>query len=160
MDDSQILLHVSKKAHAVACGRGWVRVQCSRSSSQPGPQGPRGDRAKPAYPTSEDPINATTDADFLVLCSYNIPNTMKVWGFGDPNRLTHVDKSAPQIAAAEVPLRIGAIAACATDLEIIRPGPPSKIQGGLPFNMSFTPDHKHMGAEVWPGPRVDESPRP
>jgi L-iditol 2-dehydrogenase len=62
----------------------------------------------------------------------------------------------PQPGAAEVLVRIDAIAVCATDLEIIHKGPPAMIQGGLPFNKNFTPGHEYMGTVVKLGPGVDE----
>lgn len=39
----------------------------------------------------------------------------------------------------------GAIAVCATDIEIIKHGLPAIIDGGSPFNKNFTPGHEYMG---------------
>ena len=81
---------------------------------------------------------------------------MKAWVLGDPDELKLVDKPVPQPGAAEVLVRIDAIAVCATDLEIIHSGPPALIEGGAPFNKNFTPGHEYMGTVVKLGPGVDE----
>jgi len=101
-------------------------------------------------------MNTNTDAAFLGQRSYKIPATMKAWVLGDPEQLTLVDKPVPQPGAAEVLVRIDAIAVCATDLEIIHKGPPALIHGGLPFNKNFTPGHEYMGTVVKLGQGVDE----
>jgi L-iditol 2-dehydrogenase len=88
--------------------------------------------------------------------SLTIPATMKAWVLGDPDELKLVEKPVPQPGAAEVLVRIDAIAVCATDLEIIHQGPPALIQGGAPFNKNFTPGHEYMGTVVRLGPGVDE----
>ncbi len=88
--------------------------------------------------------------------SLTVPASMKAWVLGNPDELTLVDKPVPQPAAAEVLVRIDAIAVCATDLEIIHSGPPALIQGGDPFNKNFTPGHEYMGTVVKLGPGVDE----
>lgn len=88
--------------------------------------------------------------------AFDIPETMKAWVLGDPEELTLVDKPVPAPGAAEVLVRIDAIAVCATDIEIIRHGPPAQIAGGLPFNKNFTPGHEYMGTVVKLGPGVDE----
>ena len=75
---------------------------------------------------------------------FPVPETMKAWVIGDPGELKLVDKKVPVPAKAEVLVRIDAVAICATDLEIIYNGPPSSIQGGLPFNKNFTPGHEYM----------------
>ena len=100
-------------------------------------------------------MNAVTEAPFRQQ-TFTIPQTMKAWVLGDPDQLTLVDKPVPQPQAAEVLVRIDAIAVCATDLEIIHKGPPALIQGGLPFNKNFTPGHEYMGTIVKLGPGVDE----
>jgi len=87
---------------------------------------------------------------------FPIPDRMKAWVLGGPEQLSMVEKPVPQPAAAEVLVRIDAIAVCATDLEIIKHGPPALIQGGLPFNKNFTPGHEYMGTVVKLGPGVDE----
>ncbi|TCS63092.1 zinc-dependent alcohol dehydrogenase [Varunaivibrio sulfuroxidans] len=87
---------------------------------------------------------------------FDVPETMKAWVLGDPEELTLVDKPVPTPGAAEVLVRIDAIAVCATDIEIIRHGPPAQIEGGLPFNKNFTPGHEYMGTVVKLGPGVDE----
>ena len=88
--------------------------------------------------------------------SLTVPASMKAWVLGNPDELKLVDKPVPQPGAAEVLVRIDAIAVCATDLEIIHSGPPALIQGGLPFNKNFTPGHEYMGTVVKLGPGVDE----
>jgi L-iditol 2-dehydrogenase len=87
---------------------------------------------------------------------FPVPDRMKAWVLGGPEQLSLVEKPVPQPAAAEVLVRIDAIAVCATDLEIIKHGPPALIQGGLPFNKNFTPGHEYMGTVVRLGPGVDE----
>ncbi|WP_102960066.1 zinc-dependent alcohol dehydrogenase [Mangrovicella endophytica] len=87
---------------------------------------------------------------------YPIPDTMKAWVLGDPGELTLIDKPVPVPKKAEVLVRIDAVAICATDLEIIKHGPPAQIHGGLPFNKNFTPGHEYMGTVVALGQGVDE----
>lgn len=87
---------------------------------------------------------------------FAIPQNMKAWVLGEPNQLTLAEKPVPQPGAAEVLVRIDAIAVCATDLEIINHGLPAMIQGGMPFNKNFTPGHEYMGTVVKLGPGVDE----
>jgi L-iditol 2-dehydrogenase len=87
---------------------------------------------------------------------YRIPRTMKAWVLGDPEQLALVEKPVPQPGAAEVLVRVDAIAVCATDIEIIRHGLPAMIDGELPFNKGFTPGHEYMGTVVERGPGVDE----
>jgi 2-desacetyl-2-hydroxyethyl bacteriochlorophyllide A dehydrogenase len=81
---------------------------------------------------------------------------MKAWVLGDPGQLLLVDKPVPRPAAAEVLVRIDAVAVCATDLEVIGHGPPASVGGGLPFNKGFTPGHEYVGTIVAVGPTVDE----
>ncbi len=85
-----------------------------------------------------------------------IPGKMQAWVLGDPGALELIEKPVPQPGAAEVLVRIDAIAVCATDLEVIYHGPPALIQGGEPFNKNFTPGHEYMGTVVRLGPGVDE----
>ena len=85
-----------------------------------------------------------------------IPEKMRAWVLGNPDELKFVEKPVPQPGAAEVLVRIDAIAVCATDLEIIHHGPPALIEGGEPFNKNFTPGHEYMGTVVKLGPGVDE----
>ena len=87
---------------------------------------------------------------------YRVPKTMKAWVLGDPEQLMMVEKPVPEPGAAEVLLRVDAIAVCATDIEIIRHGLPAMIDGALPFNKGFTPGHEYMGTVVERGPGVDE----
>ncbi|MGF1621641.1 MAG: zinc-binding dehydrogenase [Rhodomicrobiaceae bacterium] len=87
---------------------------------------------------------------------FPVPETMQAWVLGDPGQLTLETKPVPSPARAEVLVRIDAVAICATDLEIIRSGPPAMIRGGLPFNKGFTPGHEYMGTVVALGPGVDE----
>lgn len=86
----------------------------------------------------------------------DIPETMKAWVLGDPDELLFVEKPVPRPGRAEVLVRIGAIAVCATDLEVISHGPPALIEGGLPFNRNFIPGHEYMGTVAALGPAVDE----
>ena len=85
-----------------------------------------------------------------------IPGKMQAWVLGGPGALELVEKPVPQPGAAEVLVRIDAIAVCATDLEVIYHGPPALIQGGEPFNKNFTPGHEYMGTVVRLGAGVDE----
>jgi L-iditol 2-dehydrogenase len=55
-------------------------------------------------------MNSATDTAHLSKRSYNIPKTMKAWVLGDPDQITLVDKPVPQPGAAEVLVRIDAIA--------------------------------------------------
>jgi L-iditol 2-dehydrogenase len=83
-------------------------------------------------------------------------NKMKAWILDGPNVLSMTTKPIPAPGRAEVLIRIDAVAICATDLKIIRHGPPALIRGGLPFNKGFTPGHEYMGRIVALGPDVDE----
>ena len=85
-----------------------------------------------------------------------IPQKMKAWVLGRPHELKLVEKPVPQPREAEVLVRIGAIAVCGTDLEVISHGEPALVQGGLPFDKNFTPGHEYMGTVVKLGPGVDE----
>jgi L-iditol 2-dehydrogenase len=85
-----------------------------------------------------------------------VPDTMKAWVLGDPGQLQLIDKPVPVPKRAEALVRIDAVAICATDLEIIEHGPPALIEGGLPFNKTFTPGHEYMGTVAALGPGVDE----
>ena len=96
------------------------------------------------------PASVTTSPDLPV------PERMKAWVLGDPDRLTLIDKPVPVPGRAEVLVRVDAVAICATDLEIISHGPPAMIRGGLPFNRNFTPGHEYMGTVAALGPGVDE----
>ena len=87
---------------------------------------------------------------------YAIPKTMKAWVLGNPEELALVEKPVPEPGAAEVLVRVDAIAVCATDIEILKHGLPAMIDGGLPFNRGFTPGHEYMGTVVRLGPTVDE----
>ncbi len=87
---------------------------------------------------------------------YPIPERMKAWVLGGPEELVLTEKPVPLPGAAEVLVRIDAVAICATDLEIISHGVPARIGGGLPFNKNFTPGHEYMGTVVKLGPAVDE----
>ena len=87
---------------------------------------------------------------------FSIPDRMKAWVLGGPDEMFLVDKPVPQPAAAEVLVRIDAVAICATDLEILRHGVPAMVEGGLPFNKNFTIGHEYMGTVVKLGPAVDE----
>ena len=96
------------------------------------------------------PPGVKTSKDFPV------PEMQKAWVLGDPGQLVFKEKKVPVPGKAEVLVRIDAIAICATDLEVIYHGPPALIEGGLPFNKSWTPGHEYMGTVVALGPGVDE----
>lgn len=85
-----------------------------------------------------------------------VPRTMRAWVLGGPDELTLVDKPTPQPGAAEVLIRIDAVAICATDLEILHYGTPAIVDGGTPFHKDFTIGHEYMGTIVALGPGVDE----
>jgi len=87
---------------------------------------------------------------------YVLPPTMQAWVLGGPDELSLAEKPVPEPGAAEVLVRIDAIAVCATDLEIISHGVPASIEGELPFHKNFTPGHEYMGTVVKLGPGVDE----
>ena len=87
---------------------------------------------------------------------YSIPKTMRAWVLGNSEELSLVEKLVPEPGAAEVLLRIDAIAVCATDIEILRHGIPAMVDGELPFNKGFTLGHEYMGTVVKLGPTVDE----
>ena len=99
--------------------------------------------------TAARPATAASNA-------YPIPKSMKAWVLDGPDELRLVEKPVPEPAAAEVLVRIDAIAVCATDIEIIHRGVPASIGGGLPFHKNFTPGHEYMGTVVKLGPAVDE----
>src|SRR5690349_19146804 len=96
------------------------------------------------------PAGVKTSKDFPV------PDKQKAWVLGNPGELKLIEKLVPMPKKAEVLVRIDAIAICATDLDVIYHGPPAMIEGGLPFNKSFTPGHEYMGTVVALGPGVDE----
>lgn len=81
---------------------------------------------------------------------------MKAWVLDGPNELRLSTKPVPRPGPAEAVVRIGAVAVCGTDLEVIRDGPPALVAGGLPFNRNFTPGHEYMGTIAALGEGVDE----
>src|SRR5215470_8425440 len=85
-----------------------------------------------------------------------VPDTMRAWVLGDPGELRFTQKPVPAPRRAEVLVRIDAVAICATDLEVIAHGTPALVEGGLPFNKSWTPGHEYMGTIAALGPGVDE----
>jgi L-iditol 2-dehydrogenase len=87
---------------------------------------------------------------------YPIPTTMKAWVLGKPEELMLTEKPVPEPGAAEVLVRIDAIAVCATDIEILKHGLPAIVDGEPPFDRNFTPGHEYMGTIVRLGPTVDE----
>src|SRR5436309_3556583 len=95
-------------------------------------------------------------ARYLLTNEIRVPDRMKAWVLGGPDEILLVDKAVPQPAAAEVLVRIDAVAICATDLEILRHGVPAVVEGGLPFHKNFTIGHEYMGTVVKLGPAVDE----
>jgi len=68
--------------------------------------------------------------------NFAIPATMRAWVLGDPGELALVEKPVPVPRAAEVLVRIDAVAICATDLEVIAAGPPALVQRE-PFRCSW-----------------------
>jgi len=92
----------------------------------------------------------------LLSNEFRVPDRMKAWVLGGPDELFLTDKPVPRPAAAEVLVRIDAVAICATVLEILRHGVPAMVEGGLPFNKNFTIGHEYMGTVVKLGPAVDE----
>ncbi|MDH4248271.1 MAG: zinc-binding dehydrogenase [Deltaproteobacteria bacterium] len=90
------------------------------------------------------------------LSDFKIPKFMNCWILEDSEKLKFTEKPVPDPGPAEVLVRVDAIAVCATDLEIIKHGPPAMIQGGLPFNKEFIPGHEYMGTVVKLGQGVDE----
>jgi len=95
-------------------------------------------------------------AKHLLTNEIHVADRMKAWVLGGPDEIFLVDKPVPQPAAAEVLVRIDAVAICATDLEILRHGVPAMVEGGLPFHKNFTIGHEYMGTVVKLGPAVDE----
>ena len=85
-----------------------------------------------------------------------VPDNMRAWVLGDPEQLIFTEKPVPVPKRAEVLVRIDAVAICATDLDVIKSGPPAMINGGLPFNKNWTPGHEYMGTVAALGPGVDE----
>src|SRR6516162_8095706 len=105
---------------------------------------------------ADDLRNRAMTDQLLLANEFPVPDRMKAWVLGGPDEILLVDKPVPQPAAAEVLVRIDAVAICATDLEILRHGVPALVEGGLPFNKSFTIGHEYMGTVVKLGPAVDE----
>ena len=87
---------------------------------------------------------------------FPIPERMKAWVLDGPEELHLADKPVPEPGAAEVLVRIDAVAVCATDLEILKHGVPAMVDGELPFHKNFTIGHEYMGTVVKLGPNVDE----
>src|ERR1019366_2810018 len=136
---------------------------CSRSSTRCAACVIRSMRGRSSTAIRRRPITITCAATtrFAALSETRlrnsvIPEKMKAWVLGNPGELKLVEKPVPRPGAAEVLVRIDAIAVCATDLEVIYHGPPALIQGGDPFNRNFTPGHEYMGTVVRLGPGVDE----
>lgn len=87
---------------------------------------------------------------------YDIPKTMKAWVLGDPHEMRMIEKPVPEPGPAEVLVKVGAIAVCHTDIEVLHHGHPAMIDGKLPFNKDFVMGHEYMGTIVKTGPDVDE----
>lgn len=81
---------------------------------------------------------------------------MKAWVLGDPHEMKMITKPVPLPGPAEVLVKIGAIAVCHTDIEVLHHGHPAMIEGELPFNKEFVMGHEYMGTVVKTGPGVDE----
>ncbi len=101
-------------------------------------------------------MNSAIPASQRTSNAFEIPKSMRAWVLGGPDELTLVEKPVPEPKAAEVLVRIDAIAVCATDIEIMRHGLPASVDGELPFNKGFTIGHEYMGTVVKLGPSVDE----
>jgi L-iditol 2-dehydrogenase len=106
--------------------------------------------------TVDRPQERAMASEMRLSNEFAIPETMKAWVLGGPEELFFVDKPVPRPGAAEVLVRIDAVAICATDLEILRHGVPALVAGGLPFNKNFTIGHEYMGTVVKLGAAVDE----
>ena len=88
--------------------------------------------------------------------AFTIPKTMKAWVLGGPEELASSRSRCPSPAAPKC--------WCASTRS--RSAPPTSrssstgcrrsIDGGSPFNKSFTPGHEYMGTVVKLGPAVDE----
>jgi L-iditol 2-dehydrogenase len=87
---------------------------------------------------------------------FAIPERMKAWVLDGPEELHLAEKPVPEPGAAEVLVRIDAVAVCATDLEILKHGVPAMVDGELPFHKNFTIGHEYMGTVVKLGRNVDE----
>lgn len=87
---------------------------------------------------------------------FPIPERMKAWVLDGPEELHLAEKPVPEPGAAEVLVRIDAVAVCATDLEILKHGVPAMVDGELPFHKNFTIGHEYMGTVVKLGDGVDE----
>lgn len=85
-----------------------------------------------------------------------VPPAMKAWVLDGPGELRLTGKPVPAPGAAEVLVRVDAVAICGTDLEVIRHGAPALVQGGTPFHKNFTPGHEYMGTVAAAGSGVDE----
>ena len=53
---------------------------------------------------------------------YDVPETMKAWVLGDPHEMKLVEKTVPEPGSSEVLVKIGAIAVCHTDIEVLHHG--------------------------------------
>jgi len=88
--------------------------------------------------------------------NYEIPKTMKAWVLGGPHEMKLVEKKVPEPGQSEVLVKVGAIAVCHTDIEVLHHGHPAMIEGKIPFNKDFTMGHEYMGTVVKTGENVDE----
>ena len=95
-------------------------------------------------------------SDAAAINEYDIPVTMKAWVLGNPHEMKLIEKPVPTPGPAEVLVRVGAIAVCHTDVEVLHHGHPAMIEGELPFNKNFVMGHEYMGTVVQTGPDVDE----
>ena len=81
---------------------------------------------------------------------------MKAWVLGGPHEMKLVEKKVPEPGQSEVLVKVGAIAVCHTDIEVLHHGHPAMIEGEIPFNKDFTMGHEYMGTVVKTGENVDE----
>lgn len=84
------------------------------------------------------------------------PEVMRAWALFGPGDLRPVRKPVPRPGPAEVLIKIGAVAICGTDLEILYNGLPAMIEGGSPFNGEHIIGHEYVGNVAELGPTVDE----
>ena len=74
---------------------------------------PSGSRSRAGDPSMYAPAGVKTAKNFP------IPERMRAWVLGNPGELKLIEKPVPVPRAAEVLVRIDAVAICATDLDVI-----------------------------------------
>ena len=83
----------------------------------------------------------------------DVPQRMKAWVLGDQHQMKLIEKRVPTPGPAEVLVKIGAVAVCHTDVEVLHHGRPAMVEGEEPFNKDLVMGHEYMGtiAQVGPG---------